>query len=398
MHKSKFKILLPIFLVVLLVSSYCLATSNQAPAQEQAQEGTQEQATAEVQSAENATPNTTINSEGKNPTTNEQLAIMQDWVSEDFYKIDTTLNMKDVVDGNAFIIGKDVTISGEVGGDLFVIADKLTIDGGYVYSSLFALANEITIKGTVYDLYATCNTFNLESSGSIYRDMKLAAKNANISGKVRRNAYISTNNLNLSDTGSQLITGNLEYDSNQKANIPEGSVAGTVKFSQDSNNGEKSGKSILSFVSSLATALLLTFVVVLVLLRLAPNFIEKLGSASIIKSLLIGLITPVILLVLSFILLFSVIGLPVVGCIVLVCTLLVLVGKCITSIYIGKVLTKKFKKKANSMLVFYSLLVTTVLWLVALIPGIGTFISILASVLGIGLTVLNIISKKTVIE
>lgn len=386
MHKSKFKILLPIFLVILLVSSYCLATSNQAPEQDQAPVATQ--------SAENAAQASTATPEGEGANTSEAQAIMQEWISGDLYKIDTTLNMQDVVDGNAFIIGKDVTISGEIGGDLFIIADKLTIDGGYVYSSVFALANEITIKGTVYDLYATCNTFNLETGGFVYRDMRLAANNTNISGRVRRNAYITTNNLNLAGNGSELISGNLEYNSSKEFDIPEGAVAKTVKFSQAPDNEEKSGKSILSFVTSLATALLLTFVVVVVLLKLAPKFIEKLGSASIIKSLLIGLITPVVLFILSLILLFSVIGLPVVGCIVLVCTLLALVGKCITSIYVAK----KFKKESKSMLVLFALLVTAVLWLVGLIPVVGAIISILASVFGIGLTVLSIISKKTVIE
>ena len=390
MHKSKFKILLPIFLVVLLVSSYCLATSNQAPAQNQAPVA--------AQSAENTAEANTTAPEGEKATTNEPQAIMQEWISGDLYKIDSSLNMQNVVDGNAFIIGKDVTISGEIGGDLFIIADKLTIDGGYVYSSVFALANEITIKGTIYDLYATCNTFNLESNGFVYRDMKLAANNVNISGRVRRNAYISTNNLNLSGNGSELISGNLEYNSSKEFNIPEGSVAGTVKFSKDTSNEGQSGKTVLSYVSSLATALLFTFVVMLVLLWLAPKFIKKLESASIIKSLLFGLITPVVLFILSFILLFSVIGLPVVGCIVLVCTLLALVGKSITSIYVGKIVAKKFKKESKSMLVLFALLVTAVLWLVKLIPVVGFIISILASVLGIGLTILSIISKKTVVE
>lgn len=390
MYKSKFKILLPIFLVVLLVSSYCLATSNQAP--------TQDEAPVATESAEKTDEANTTTPDGEIATTGEQQPIMQDWISGDLYKIDSSFNMQNVVDGNAFIIGKDVTISGEIGGDLFIIADKLTIDGGYVYSSVFALANEITIKGTIYDLYASCNTFNLDEGGFIYRDMKLAANNVNISGRVRRNAYISTNNLNLLKNDAELISGNLEYNSSKEFNIPDGSVAGTVKFSKDTSNEEKSNKTALSYLSSLATALLFTFVVMLVLLWLAPKFIEKLGNASIIKSLLLGLITPVILFVLSFILLFSVIGLPVVGCIVLVCTLLALVGKSITSIYVAKIVTKKFKKESKPMVVLFALLVTAFLWFVKLIPFVGFIISILASVLGIGLTVLNIVSKKTVVE
>ena len=59
-----------------------------------------------------------------------------------------------VVDGNAFVAAKEVTVTGEIGGDLFVVADKVTIEGGYVYSSLFVCANEVTINGVVYDVYA----------------------------------------------------------------------------------------------------------------------------------------------------------------------------------------------------------------------------------------------------
>ena len=133
MLKAKSKILLAIFAIIMLVSSYCFATVE--PISE--------------------APTTT--GEDSSNTTEVPEDISSSWTNSDLYIFEDKVTISNVVDGNAFVMGSEVTISGEIGGDLFVIADKLNIDGGYIYSNVFALANEITVNGVVYDIYAACD-------------------------------------------------------------------------------------------------------------------------------------------------------------------------------------------------------------------------------------------------
>lgn len=381
MLKPKFKILLSILLVLMLITSYCLATAEPSTTEE-----------------------TTVTTTNEAPTEGEgseaPQSAAQNWIYEDLFELNDNIKMANVVDGNAFIIGKDVTISGEIGGDLFVIADKLTIEGGYVYSSVFALANEINLNGTVYDLYAACNTFNLQSNGFVYRDMKLAATNANILGRVRRNANITTNNLTFADNAGELISGNLNYSAPKEITIPEGVVAGEVKFSQEST--EKSeGNPVVSKLLSLVKSLLFTFVATIVLLWLTPKFVERVGNTSINRAFValgIGLIAPICLGIACFILLFSIVGLPILACAMFAFAILAFSSKVITSIFFGKLLTKKLNAEGNFKLILYTLLVTLAIWLIGLIPVIGTLIGSIASIFGIGLTLVNMISKKSKVQ
>lgn len=388
MLKTKFKILLSILLVLLLITSYCLAT----------EEPSKKSDTTDVPVTTTG-EETSVTPEVSQIVSNEQTK-EQNWINNDLFQIDDTVNMNTIVDGNAFIIGNNVIISGEIGGDLFVIADKLTINGGYVYSSIFAIANEITINGKIYDLYGKCNTFNLGANGSIFRDIKISASNVNISGKVRRNAYISADTLNIAEGAEQLIAGNLSYSSSKEATIPQGAVAGEVNFSK-STPTENAKKSVASYVVDLAKAVLFTFVVALLLLWLAPKFVEKIANVSgsrVLAALGVGLISPICIGIVCLILLVSIVAIPLSVCVAFIFLSLALAGKAITSIYFGKLITKKMKAEGNGKLILCTLLVTAVLWLITLIPVFGGIASAIATLLGIGLVVINLFRKKQVSE
>src|SRR5574344_1817979 len=134
MLKKNSKILVALFLILALVSSFSFATVEPRTVEEdEASNVVLDETTATISDDETSTDEDATSSENS-------------WVNNDLFISEDTVNVSDVVDGNAFICGKDVTISGEIGGDLFVVADKLTISGGYVYSSIFACANEITIN------------------------------------------------------------------------------------------------------------------------------------------------------------------------------------------------------------------------------------------------------------
>ena len=297
-------------------------------------------------------------------------------------------------------MAKEVTIKGEVGGDLFVIAEKVNVEGGYIYSNIFVLAKEVNIDGIVYDLYGMCDTLNLKSNGYVYRDMRVEASTVNLNGTVRRNAYIVSKDLNFDQTVGTIIYGNLEYTSNEDSfTAPEGTVEGTVTYNTQSINAEKSSFAsvIFKYIVDLLTTVISTLVIVLLLLWLAPKFIDKLGNMSVGKSfasLGIGFVTPVIFIIVGIILLMINIGSEIFFAGLFGYMFLSVIGFAITSIFFTKLLAKKVKIEGKMKFILFTLLIAAVLWLVDQLPLIGGLTSFLAWAFGTGAILLNIIPKK----
>lgn len=382
MTKTKLKTLLSIFLMLILVSSCCFATD------------------AQVTSEGNVDSNSEVTT---NETSLEDTATTE-WTNTDLYAIDDVVNVTNVVDGNAFIIGNEVTISGEIGGDLFVIANKLNIEGGYVYSNLFACANEITLNGVVYDLYSICNNFTLANNGFVYRDMRLTASNVNLQGRIRRDAYISCENMNLTQDLGTLIYGNLTYTSASEISIPEGVVSGTTTYNEEFNFNYEKEVSTFSVITSYALELLktlfYTLVVTLILLWLTPNYIEKVSKMSTGKSfacLGIGFgafVAFFVFVIISIFLIISIVAIPVALIGVFASILVAYSANAIASIFFGKLFTRLFKMEGKVKFVLFTLLSSAIIWAISLIPFVGGFLSFLIWLFGIGALILNIFNQK----
>ena len=383
MLKTKSKILLVVFLALVLVSSYCFATV--------------EPRTSEEQTTSEGDVTAISETEGEAvPTSEEDEA--SSWTNGDLYVCKDKVEISNVVDGNAFVIGKEVTVSGEIGGDLFVIADKLNIEGGYIYSNIFACANEITINGVVYDVYAACNTFNLESNGFVYRDMKVTASNININGKVRRNAYVAAENMSFNEEAGTLIYGSLHYSSKEQIEIPEEAVTGEITYTAEGVQTEVSIVNIIfSYLLNLLKTLLFTFVITMLLLWLTPKFVERVGNMGVGKSfasLGIGFGTPIALVVVAILLIISGIGTSIFVASTFAFVLLALIGSSITSIFFGKLFTRIFKMEGNVKFVLFTLVSCLILWAISQIPFVGPVLSFIISIFGIGTTIVNMIVRK----
>lgn len=384
MLKTKSKILLILFLVSILVSSYCFATIEPRTSEPQGTSENEPITTSENETNEISSTTT----EEENPS----------WTNGDLYIYENKVTISNVVDGNAFVIGKEVTVTGEIGGDLFVLADKLNIEGGYVYSSIFACANEITINGVVYDVYATCNNFNLESNGFIYRDMKVTASNVNMNGKVRRDAYIYANTLNFKEDAGTIIYGNLDFSTNSQINVPEGVVTGEIIDNSTTTKTEKSIFTvILSYMADLIRTLLFTFVIIIILLWLTPKFIERVESMNVAKSFIslgIGFLTPFALIIVGLLLIISSIGISIFICGMFAFIVLAYIGFAITSIFFGKLFAKLLKLEGKIKFILLTLAISAILWLICQIPILGVIFSFIISIFGIGTTLVNMVWRK----
>ncbi len=376
MIKTKLKIFLFTFCLLIFISSCCFAT---------------EDLTTQVQ-------------EEVDQLAEEEQGIIEetsDWTNGDLYVAKDNVTISNVVDGNVFVIADEVTITGtgEIGGDLFVVANKLTVEkGGYIYSSIFACAKEIMINGVVYDVYATCNDFTVGDDGFIYRDMKVMAPHIKIEGTVRRNAYVSTSNMEFGTMEQVYIEGDLHYTNQTEIEIPQTAVGGEVKYSATSVDTKTSvGNIILSYIEDLLQTILFTLVVSLAFVWLSPKFVERVGKMGVAKaftSLGVGFAAPIAFVLVAIILALSTVGTSLVICGAFIAVVLCYIGFSIASIFFGSLLAKWWKAEGNIKRILCILAASAILWAISQIPILGGLISFVLCLFGIGTTIVNIVWKE----
>ena len=324
----------------------------------------------------------------------------------DVYLYGDDITVDYIVDGNLFVCANSVTINSQIGGDAFIVAKSVTIDEeGYIFSNLFAVSENIDIKGVVYDLYSVSKTVDI--SGYIYRDIKVSTASLNILGTIGRNAFVQCSNINFndkendSDEDEQLsyiytgrISGDLNYTSENELDIPEDAVTGDINFTQIVTTKSNTFGQYLSSLVRFATTAILIW---LVGLWLSPKFIKSCDKILIQKPLPVigfGLLTPIVL-VIAFVLLlllkitssFAILLLPI---------LFTLIGisSSVSVIAINNLICNKLK--IEKTLIKLGILIATSIatWLICLIPFLGSLISFIFVIIGIGLIVSKLVLKK----
>lgn len=386
MTKKKF-IIIPI--IVLLLLSLLLPVAN-------ADNETNTNADVNAISTDNNNSQNTITTPQEGDANNANVNTENQMKKGDVYIAQNDVTIDYIVDGNVFILGNNVTITSQIGGDVFVCAKNVTIsEQAYIFSNLFVLAENVNIKGIVYDLYSIAN--NITIDGYIYRDIKASSSTLNINGVIGRNAYIGCEKINFAVqnqndengstvTNAGLIAGDLTYSSSQEFSIPEKAVSGKVNFEQiikTTNN------TISTYLISLGSLLVIVLVVWGLSLLVAPKFLKStndlIASKKIFPVLGCGILTPIAITVLAILLLFINITASISLLLLTILALLFALSTSVTIIAINNLICKKLKISKNIGILGILILTTTVLWAICLIPFVGRIISILAVIIGMGL-------------
>lgn len=320
----------------------------------------------------------------------------------DVYLTGDDVKVDYIVDGNLFILANTVTISSQIGGDAFICAKTINVEKeGYIYSNLFAAANEVNISGVVYDLYTTANTLNI--NGYVYRDIRTSSDTLNFSGVIGRNAYVYSKNIEISSnsdgqssvTNKATIYGDLNYSSSSEASIPEGTVTGSVNYSPITTSTKS--KSISSYILALGRFIVTVLVIWLLYLWLAPKFLENTGALLSKKLLPVigsGILTPIIF-VISFVLLL-ILGLTsniaIIG--TMLFAVLLMISNSTFVIAINNLVCKKFNISKNTTTFGVLIITSAVIWLLELIPVVGSILNFVIMIIGLGILVTAIIPEK----
>lgn len=340
------------------------------------------------------------------------------------------------INGNVFVVATDTfTLESkcEIRGDLYVFAQNINIASDAIISgNVFAFANStFTLNGKVSgSVYVNANTCNIGYTGYISKDLALTAQeSANIAGKIDRttkiasekgkivttedfitvkdlfvesdnfefagevqgNAKISAKALGFNNAKTCIIRGNLDYATKSELAVPDGIVLGETTTSSYTDK-TSFAYTLLSKLVAYISFLLYVFVIAFVFKYIAPNFIEKLSTITTTNifvglgvgfALLIALVPVFVLLILTN---FTIsLGL------ILLLTVIFIASIAIP-LFILAIANAWKSEKIN--LYLRLLAVTTILFLVSLIPNIGITVTALFTIVAVGKILIALFYKR----
>ena len=254
------------------------------------------------------------------------------------------------VEGDIRVIGGNVVINGEIDGDILATAGNIIINGP-VSGSLAITAEELTIKGV-------------------------------IDGDVNANAE------KITFGKDALVKGDFKYTDRDVLFNEDQVVGSIIKKDIETKTQTSINKTSLMLFSGLAL-LLIGIVVVLS----APRSSEKLASniqVEFLKSLLYGFIALVVIPVFALLLAITVIGLPLSIIIILLYAMTIYISKVFVGLYIGRLILK------DEHVVWATSLGLIIYLVLASLPFIGAFVTLLTVLLGLGSITIFATTKKTV--
>lgn len=314
----------------------------------------------------------------------------------------STYVMDKNVDGNVFIFGQNVKITGRINGSLFVFASTVTIEeSAYVGCHVFAFADRITMSGFTYDMYAAATEFQLTQSGVAYRDLKVSANTAYLYGSVGRNIDIVGNNIDVyADSDNCLyVAGNINYTSSRVIeDLDKITVNGGINYTEaveDTTNENE----VANYIYDGLENVVFTLVAYLVLIFLAPKFIEKSKEYASVRGLLalaIGVAFTILVPVVSIVLIFTTACSGIAWTLLMTYGVVLMLNCAITTIIINELITSKvlrFNETWKKVLMIIP--ISIVVFALRQIPYfIGTFITAAIFLIGVGTIILYQFDKR----
>ncbi len=381
MLKNKCKVILLLVIVASLISSISFCTTEPAT----------------LDNYDNEIMPISETGEGTTETNELEETSTPKWVNNDLFLFGDKVEVNEIVDGNVFVFANEVVVNAEVGGDMFVCAKKFTVNGGFIYNSLFVVAEEVNIDGIVLDVYSCANKFTLGVNGSIYRDLKAFGDTININGTVKRDAYLSASNYSFDASHGIRISGNLKYSYANDISIPEGIVEGSITRSASIDEGESVASVIFSYIFKAINTLAYVLVIVLLSMWLAPKFVARVTSMDTKKafvSLGIGIVAPIAIILALIILLLSTVFTDIAIATTILFIAICMSGTAFASIYFGNIFAKSVKWEGKLKFVLATLIASLIIWIISQIPFIGEMFGLLVALFGIGTLFVNAIYRK----
>ena len=324
------------------------------------------------------------------------------FVFSNMYVFENESEISQVVDGNVFAFGGTISITGEIYGDLFVMANSLTVsEDAIIHGNIFVCANEVSFSGITSDIYGMATNFTLEAPGIVARDVYITSSSVNLNGQIGRDAFLSTESLAFaSDAEEVIVQGNLSYTAESEFSIPENVVTGEVTYTPVQVEPAYIAWTI---ISSLLTTAIFALAVIALILWIVPNFKNRASTIIAKKSWLsfgLGLLVFFGIILVAFLLLLFTYGygasiaVALIGFLVLIYA----IANTVFGMAVGNLIANKFNWNKTWIFILLSVLVVVLIDLISYIPYIGGPISFITSVLGIGIIGINAYKRKDLVQ
>lgn len=339
--------------------------------------------------ADNETPITKADNEAGIMLVDENLETTSNVVSKTLYLANSSVIIDYPVEGNVFVMAQDLTISGNISGNVFALAQNLKIEStGSIDSTLFVCAENVTIDGTVSDVFALSSNLTINNDARIMQDITAGGSTLKLGGTIGRNANFEFDEINTSD--SAMILGDLSYSSKTAA-ISEDMVSGTTSFKIMEEVKIEPKDIIKSKLNDLYTLLVISLVIVLIVVYAMPKFADK--EQKIVENKLAatfgyGALALILVPFACLLLFFTIIGILPASALFLVYLFIIMqMTTALVAIAIAKIICKKINKNTKGFTLLFSMLLVLAIWILELIPVLGSIVSLLTAILGLGIIV-----------
>lgn len=311
--------------------------------------------------------------------------------------------MNQLVDGNVFLFGNNVNVTGKVNGCLYVFGNNVTFSkDAYIVQAIYVMANQITFDGCSTDLYALAQKIDMSYDSFVLRDLRVAANTFNFNGGVGRDAFVEANNFNFAteENNAAIVYGNLTYSSANELSLTTDFVQGNITYNKQTEEVKSTSDMIINKVIDLCNSLLYVLVVFFLCLWLAPKFLEKTSTYITPKkcasSFGFGILSFVVIALVGLALVFTAVGMPVGFALIGILSLLVSIATAVTCIAITNKIKEKFGFSKNAFTYLTLVGVVIIVWALGLIPYVGVIISLVVKMIGLGIVIRYIFARNTV--
>jgi hypothetical protein len=291
------------------------------------------------------------------------------------------------VAGDLFVVGGNISVLSQVSGDVRIGGGNIIISGNTL-SDVVVGGGQIILSGKLIggDLAVGGGTIRMDSE--VKGNVKIAGGQIYINGPIGGDADIKAEKLTLGPNAD--IKGNLKYSATKPVIIEEGGkVRGETVFTEIKVGNKDATAGILGFITFVLVAKFLMLLAAalifgLVFRRYSKELVEK-ATVNPLKELGRGIITLMVLPILSVILLITIIGVPfgILG--LLSFAMLFIFMAILTPIFLGALVYKWIWRKSDYIVNWKTILLGTVVYfLLGLIPLLGWIAICVSSAITLG--------------
>lgn len=315
-------------------------------------------------------------------------------IRDDVYLLDSDVTLKDNVDGNVYIMAKDVEItSEEISGNVFICAEEINIRNTYINGSLFLVGEKINVTAFASDAYIAGNKVTLGEETRILRDLRVAADKLEINGVISRNVFASADDIKMNN--NTIVEGNFNYSSKNEINISE-NVRGEINFEELKENDKTNSNNVIDYIKGILTSIASSTLIILFIIFVLPKFNQNISEAKLLESFGLGIGFLVVVPIITILLFMTIIGVMPAFLLIAIYIAMLAIGYTISAISIAGKIYKKINQEGNSKLYIFLFTIITLiaLNLISSIPVIGGIVSFVLTMIGDGIIISNIIKAR----